>query len=70
MCDQDHFDEDVKKYSRRDLGVMVSAGIGAALMLPRSAHAVDVAENDVELRTGSGMTARSGMRKVGIEGRS
>ncbi len=48
MCDQDHFEEDVKKYSRRDLGVMVSAGIGAALLLPRSAHAVDVAENEVE----------------------
>ncbi len=55
MCDQDHFDEDVKKYSRRDLGVMVSAGIGAALMLPRSAHAVDVAENDVEIKTPDGI---------------
>ena len=43
MCDQDHFDEDVKKYSRRDLGVMVSAGIGAALLLPKSAYALEVA---------------------------
>ncbi len=54
MCDQDHFDEDVKKYSRRDLGVLVSAGIGAAL-LPRSAHAVEVAENDVEIKTPDGV---------------
>ncbi len=31
MCDQDHFDEDLKKYSRRDMGVLMTAGIGAAL---------------------------------------
>lgn len=55
MCDQDHFDEDVKKYSRRDLGVMVSAGIGAALLLPKSAHAVEVAENEVEIKTPDGV---------------
>ncbi len=55
MCDQDHFEEDVKKYSRRDLGVMVSAGIGAALLLPKSAHAVEVAENDIEIKTADGV---------------
>lgn len=55
MCDQDHFDEDAKKYSRRDLGVMVSAGIGAALLLPKSAYAVEVAENDVEIKTPDGV---------------
>ena len=55
MCDQNHFDEDVKKYSRRDLGVMVSAGLGAAFLLPRSAHAVEVAENDVEIKTPDGV---------------
>ncbi len=55
MCDQDHFDEDVKKYSRRDLGLMVSAGIGAALMLPKSAYAFETAENDVEIRTPDGV---------------
>lgn len=54
MCDQDHFDEDVKKYSRRDLGVMVSAGIGVAL-LPRSAYAVEVTENEVEIKTPDGV---------------
>jgi carboxymethylenebutenolidase len=55
MCDQDHFDEDVKKYSRRDLGMIVSVGLGSALMLPKSAHAVDVAENDVEIKTPDGV---------------
>lgn len=55
MCDQDHFDEDAKKYSRRDLGLMVSAGLGAALLLPRSAHAVEVADNDVEIKTTDGV---------------
>ena len=55
MCDQDHFDEDVKKYSRRDMGLMVSAGIGAALMLPQSAHAVETAENDVAIKTPDGV---------------
>ena len=55
MCDQDHFDEDAKKYSRRDLGVMVSAGIGAALLFPSSAHAVEVAENEVDIKTPDGV---------------
>ncbi len=55
MCDQDHFDEDVKKYSRRDLGVMVSAGIGAAFLLPKSAYAVEVSENEVEIKTPDGV---------------
>ncbi len=55
MCDQDHFDEDVKKYSRRDLGIMVSAGIGAALLLPQAAYAFETAENDVEIKTPYGV---------------
>ncbi len=55
MCDQDHFDEDAKKYSRRDLGIMVSAGIGAALMLPRSAHAVETMDNDVDIKMPDGV---------------
>jgi carboxymethylenebutenolidase len=54
MCDEDHFDEDVKKYSRRDLGMLVSAGVGAALLLPRTAHALDVVETDVEIKTPDG----------------
>lgn len=55
MCDQDHFDEDEKKYSRRDLGVMVSAGIGAAFLLPQSAQAAEVTETDVEIKTPDGV---------------
>lgn len=55
MCDQDHFDEDLKKYSRRDLGLMVTAGVGTALMLPKSALAVEVAEQDVEIKTPDGI---------------
>jgi carboxymethylenebutenolidase len=54
MCDQDHFEEDVKRYSRRDVGIMVTAGIGAAILLPRSAHAADVTEQDVEISTPDG----------------
>ncbi len=34
---------------------MVTAGIGAALLLPRSAHAVEVADNDVEIKTPDGV---------------
>jgi carboxymethylenebutenolidase len=55
MCDQDHFDEDVKRYSRRDLGVIISAGIGAAFLLPQSAHAVEATETDVEIKTPDGV---------------
>jgi len=55
MCDQDHFDEDLRKYSRRDLGLMVSAGLGASLMLPSSAYAQEVAESDVEIKTPDGL---------------
>jgi carboxymethylenebutenolidase len=54
MCDQDHFEEDLKKYSRRDLGILVSAGIGASLLLPRTAQAVEIAENEVEIQTPDG----------------
>jgi carboxymethylenebutenolidase len=55
MCDQDHFDEDVKRYSRRDLGVIISAGIGAAFLLPQSAHALEATESDVEIKTPDGV---------------
>lgn len=53
MCDQDHFDEDLKKYSRRDLGALAAA-VGVAMMLPRAAHAVDVTESDVTITTPDG----------------
>jgi carboxymethylenebutenolidase len=53
MCDQDHFAEDLKKYSRRDVGTMAAA-VGVAMMLPRAAHAVDVKESDVTITTPDG----------------
>ena len=53
MCDQDHFAEDLKKYTRRDVGVLAAA-IGATMMVPRAAHAVDVKEIDVMIRTPDG----------------
>lgn len=54
MCDQDHFEEDLKKYSRRDLGVLAAAGMGAAMMLPRVADAADVSGEDVSIKTADG----------------
>ncbi len=54
MCDQDHFDEDLKKYSRRDMGVLMTAGISAALLLPRSVNAAEVIESDVTIKTADG----------------
>src|SRR5262245_50000662 len=59
MCDQDHYENDLKKYlarvnlSRRDLGVL-SMGVGLAAVLPRAANAVDVKESDVEIKTPDG----------------
>ena len=53
MCDQDHFEEDLKKYTRRDVGALAAA-VGFAMMLPRAANAVDVKESDVTIRTPDG----------------
>ncbi|RPI61887.1 MAG: dienelactone hydrolase family protein, partial [Lysobacterales bacterium] len=53
MCDQDHFQEDLKKYSRRDVGTFAAA-VGIAALLPHSAYAVDVKESDVTIRTPDG----------------
>jgi dienelactone hydrolase len=54
MCDQDHFEEDFKKYSRRDIGALAALGVSAAIIFPRTANAAEVkasfliavAEND------------------------
>jgi carboxymethylenebutenolidase len=54
MCDQDHFEDDLKKYSRRDLGALAAAGVGAAMMLPRAADAAEVTESDVSIVTPEG----------------
>jgi carboxymethylenebutenolidase len=58
MCDQDHFEEDRQEYearglvTRKQFGVMLGAGI--AMMLPRAANAVTVAESDVTVTTPDG----------------
>jgi carboxymethylenebutenolidase len=53
MCDQDRFEEDLKKYSRRDVGVLAAA-VSVAFMLPRAANAVDVKGSDVTIKTPDG----------------
>ena len=53
MCDQDHFEEDLKKYTRRDVGVLAAA-VGVAFTLPRAANAVDVKESEVTIKTADG----------------
>jgi carboxymethylenebutenolidase len=54
MCDQDHFDEDLKKYAvtRREFGALVGAGM--VMMLPRVVNAVDVTESEVTIKTPDG----------------
>jgi carboxymethylenebutenolidase len=54
MCDQDHFEEDLKKYSRRDMGAIAAAGMGAAFMLPAVANAAEVQDKDVSIKTPDG----------------
>lgn len=54
MCDQDHFDDDLKKYSRRDFGTLAAAGLGATFILPRDAHAAEISERDVRIETPDG----------------
>jgi carboxymethylenebutenolidase len=53
MCDQDHFEDDLKRYTRRDAGVLAAA-VGVALALPRIANAVDVNESEVMVPTPDG----------------
>ena len=53
MCDQDHFNEDLKKYTRRDVGTLAAA-VGVAMMLPRAADALDVKESEVTIKTPDG----------------
>jgi carboxymethylenebutenolidase len=58
MCDQDHFDDDLKEYERRGLvtrrqfGALLGAGM--VMMLPRVANAVAVVESDVTIATPDG----------------
>jgi carboxymethylenebutenolidase len=59
MCDQDHFDDDLKSYTargavtRRQFGAL-SLGAGMAFMLPRAANAQAVTESDVTITTPDG----------------
>jgi carboxymethylenebutenolidase len=58
MCDQDHFENDRQKYealgqvTRKQFGVLLGAGV--AMMLPRVANAVTVAESEVNVTTPDG----------------
>jgi carboxymethylenebutenolidase len=58
MCDQDQFEKDRQEYearglvTRRQFGALVGAGI--AMMLPRVANAVTVADGDVTVTTPDG----------------
>jgi carboxymethylenebutenolidase len=60
MCDQDHYEDDLKDYTargavtRREFAA-VSLGAGIAFLLPRAAHAVDVTESDVKVKTPDGV---------------
>jgi carboxymethylenebutenolidase len=58
MCDQDHFDDDLKDYeargmvTRRQFGVLLGAGV--AMMLPKVVDAVAVTESEVTIKTPDG----------------
>ncbi len=58
MCDQDHFEEDLREFearglvTRKQFGIMLGAGI--AMMLPQVANAVEVTETDVNVTTPDG----------------
>lgn len=53
MCDEEHFEKDMQKYSRRDAGAL-AAGIGASLILPQVANAVEVREREMMIKTPDG----------------
>jgi carboxymethylenebutenolidase len=58
MCDQDHFEEDRQEFetrglvTRKQFGLLLGAGV--AMMLPRVANAVAVAESEVNIKTPDG----------------
>jgi carboxymethylenebutenolidase len=60
MCDQDHFEDDMKKYiarggvTRREFGAL-SVGAGMAFLLPTVANAQAVTESDVNVKTPDGV---------------
>ncbi|HEX5226259.1 MAG TPA: dienelactone hydrolase family protein [Bryobacteraceae bacterium] len=63
MCDQDHFEQDREEFerlglvTRKQFGAQVGAMLGAAglaMLLPKAANAVAVAESDVKIKTPDG----------------
>jgi len=58
MCDQDHFEDDLKEYqalgsvTRKQFGVMLGAGM--AMVLPQVANAAAVTDSDVNVKTPDG----------------
>jgi carboxymethylenebutenolidase len=58
MCDQDHFEDDLKEYearglvTRREFGMALGAGM--AFLLPKVVNAVAVMEMDVTIKTPDG----------------
>src|SRR5579872_2413750 len=58
MCDQDHFEDDLKDFqarglvTRKQFGMMLGAGV--AMLLPKVANAAPVAESDVNITTPDG----------------
>ncbi|MBM3787629.1 MAG: dienelactone hydrolase family protein [Acidobacteria bacterium] len=58
MCDQLHFDDDLREYESRGLVTRkqfgATLGAGLALMLPQAANAVTVSESDVSITTPDG----------------
>jgi carboxymethylenebutenolidase len=58
MCDQDHYEQDLKDYTarglvtRREFGALMGAGV--VMMLPRAANAQAVTETDVTITTPDG----------------
>ena len=62
MCDQDHFEDDVKEYearglvTRREFGILLGAGM--VTFFPRAANAVAVTESDVNVTTPDGTQHR------------
>ena len=58
MCDQDHFEDDLKEFeakglvTRRQFGVLLGAGV--SMLLPQVVNAVAVTESDVTVTTPDG----------------
>lgn len=54
MCDEKHFEADLKRYSRREVGALAAAGVGAAILLPTVANAAEVQGKEVSIETPDG----------------